>query len=305
MKYVKLSDTLSAPVIAAGCMRIASFDAKTAENFVNSAIDCGVNFFDHADIYGRYACEKVFGQLLKLNKALRPRIILQTKCGIVPGKMFDFSYEHIISSAENSLKNLNTDYLDVLLLHRPDALMEPEEVARAFDKLCSSGKVRHFGVSNQHPAQIELLKTALKQPLIINQLQFSAAFTGMLDAGFNVNMKNLGSLWHDGGILEYSRIKDMAVQAWSPFQFGFFEGVFVGSEKYPELNITLNALAEKYNTTPSAIAVAFILRHPAKWQVVTGTTKPERIKEAAQASDITLTREEWYKIYITAGNKLP
>lgn len=306
MKTVELTKDFYVPKIAAGCMRISSFTGKETINFINECLDMGVNFFDHADIYGKnISSESVFGTALKKDKALRNKMVLQTKCSIVPGKMFDFSYEHILSSVDKSLERLCADYIDILLLHRPDALMEPYEVAKAFDTLHKSGKVKYFGVSNHHHMQIELLKTALTQPLLINQLQFSAAFTGLIDSGLNVNMKNPQSVWHDGAILDYMRINDMTVQAWSPLQYGFFEGVFLDSDKFPQLNQTLKNLAEKYNTSPASIAYAFILRHPAKWQIITGTTKPQRIQDAVNACNFTLTREEWYSIYISAGNKLP
>jgi predicted oxidoreductase len=310
MKNVEITKDFKGSQIIAGCMRISEFDNKQVDEFVNGCIDAGVNFFDHADIYSKGKCEEVFGGALARNKSLRDKIVLQTKCGIriddTFGNYFDFSYDHIIGSVEGSLKRLGVDYVDVLLLHRPDTLFVPEEIAKAFDKLSTSGKVKHFGVSNQNPTQINLLNNYLgANKVVINQLQLSAAFTPMIDAGFNVNMQNELNINRDGGILEYSRLHDMTVQAWSPFQYGFFEGVFVGDAKYPALNKVLDRLAAKYNTTPSTIAVAWILRHPAKWQVVTGTTKVARIQEAAAATTITLTHQEWYEIYKSAGNELP
>ncbi|EFR94687.1 aldo/keto reductase family oxidoreductase, partial [Listeria innocua FSL J1-023] len=218
---------------------------------------------------------------------------------------FDFSKEHIISSVEGSLKRLKTDYLDTLLLHRPDTLFEPEEVAAAFTELEKSGKVRHFGVSNQNPGQIELLKKYVDQELIANQLQFSIMHTGMIDTGFNVNMTIDPSLDRDGGILEYSRLHNMTIQAWSPFQYGFFEGVFLDNDKFPELNKTIDKIAAYKGVTNSAIAVAWIQRHPASFQTVVGTMNPGRIADIAKASDVTLSREEWYEIYRAAGNQLP
>jgi predicted oxidoreductase len=235
----------------------------------------------------------------------REAIYIQTKCGIRPGIAFDFSKKHILEAVEGSMKRLNVDYLDSLLLHRPDTLVEPEEVAEAFDELEKSGKVRHFGVSNQNPGQIELLKTAVKQPLLMNQLQFGVMHTGMIDEGIHVNMTDSGSISHDNGLLEYSRVNKMTIQAWSPFQYGFFEGVFVGNEKFPKLNMKLQELAEKYNVTPTGIAVAWISRHPANIQTVIGTITPSRITEVCDASDVVLTREEWYDIYMAAGNILP
>lgn len=232
-------------------------------------------------------------------------MIIQTKCSIVPGIMYDFSKEHILNSVDASLKRLKTDYVDTLLLHRPDTLMEPEEVAEAFSKLHESGKVKYFGVSNHTPMQIELLNKYLNNKIIINQLQFSIMHTGMIDAGLNMNIKNDASIDRDGGVLEYCRLKDITIQAWSPYQYGFFEGVFLDNDKFPELNKKINAIAEKYAVTNTAIATSWILRHPAKIQTIVGSMNAERIKEICKASNITLTRQEWYEIYLAAGNKLP
>ncbi|SJZ71273.1 Predicted oxidoreductase [Pilibacter termitis] len=295
---------LNASQIVLGCMRIND-EEKNPVEVIETAVECGINFFDHADIYGRGSCEEIFATALAQSSVKREDILLQTKCGIVPGVAFDFSKEHIISAVEGSLKRLNTDYVDALLLHRPDALVEPDEVAAAFDELEKSGKVRYFGVSNQNPMQIELLKKSVQQPLIANQLQFGVMHTGMIDAGIHVNMKDNGSFDHDGQILEYSRLHDMTIQAWSPYQYGFFEGIFIGNEKFPELNKKLEEIAEKYNVTPTGIATAWINRHPANLQTIIGTMTPSRIKEICQASDVVLTREEWYDIYMSAGNILP
>lgn len=306
MKKIKIANTdMTASQLILGCMRINE-PGKNPVETIQTAYDNGINFFDHADIYGAGECETIFAKALKETSISRSDIYLQSKVGIKPGIAFDFSKQHIIKAVEGSLKRLDTDYLDALLLHRPDTLVEPEEVAEAFSQLEKAGKVRAFGVSNQNPGQIELLKTAVKQPLNINQLQFGLKHTGMIDAGINVNMENQAGLVRDGGILEYSRIHDMTIQAWSPFQYGFFEGVFVGNdEKFPELNARLLELAEQYKVTPSGIAVAFINRHPAKIQTVLGTMTPSRIIEATEAADIVLTREEWYSLYMAAGNILP
>ncbi|MGO2198861.1 MAG: aldo/keto reductase [Pseudolactococcus laudensis] len=306
MKKIKIANTdMTASQLILGCMRINE-PGKNPVETIQTAYDHGINFFDHADIYGAGECETIFAKALKETSISRSDIYLQSKVGIKPGIAFDFSKQHIIKAVEGSLKRLDTDYLDALLLHRPDTLVEPEEVAEAFSQLEKAGKVRAFGVSNQNPGQIELLKTAVKQPLNINQLQFGLKHTGMIDAGINVNMENQAGLVRDGGILEYSRIHDMTIQAWSPFQYGFFEGVFVGNdEKFPELNARLLELAEQYKVTPSGIAVAFINRHPAKIQTVLGTMTPSRIIEATEAADIVLTREEWYSLYMAAGNILP
>ena len=306
MKKIKIANTdMTASQLILGCMRINESGKNPVET-IQTAYDHGINFFDHADSYGAGECETIFSKALKETSISRSDIYLQSKVGIKPGIAFDFSKQHIIEAVEGSLKRLDTDYLDALLLHRPDTLVEPEEVAEAFSQLEKAGKVRAFGVSNQNPGQIELLKTAVKQPLNINQLQFGLKHTGMIDAGINVNMENQAGLVRDGGILEYSRIHDMTIQAWSPFQYGFFEGVFVGNdEKFPELNARLLELAEQYKVTPSGIAVAFINRHPAKFQTVLGTMTPSRIIEATEAADIVLTREEWYSLYMAAGNILP
>lgn len=306
MKKIKIANTdMTASQLILGCMRINESGKNPVET-IQTAYDHGINFFDHADIYGAGECETIFSKALKETSISRSDIYLQSKVGIKPGIAFEFSKQHIIEAVEGSLKRLDTDYLDALLLHRPDTLVEPEEVAEAFSQLEKAGKVRAFGVSNQNPGQIELLKTAVKQPLNINQLQFGLKHTGMIDAGINVNMENQAGLVRDGGILEYSRIHDMTIQAWSPFQYGFFEGVFVGNdEKFPELNARLLELAEQYKVTPSGIAVAFINRHPAKFQTVLGTMTPSRIIEATEAADIVLTREEWYSLYMAAGNILP
>lgn len=285
-------------------MRIADLSPKEAETHIHSALEVGIDFFDHADIYAGGKAEEVFGNVLTANPGMRDRLMIQAKCGIRNG-FFDFSKEHIVSSVENSLKRLQTDYVDVLLLHRPDTLMEPEEVAEAFDNLESRGLVKHFGVSNQNPLQIELLKKNVKQPLLFNQLQLSIMVTGMIDSGFNVNMTNAGSVVHDGGILEYSRLHDMTIQPWSPFQYGFFEGVFLGSEKFPKVNEVINRIAGDKGVADTAIAIAWLLRHPAKMQPIVGTTNTARLLDIAKASSITLSREEWYEIYRAAGNVLP
>ncbi|MBF2427486.1 aldo/keto reductase [Listeria welshimeri] len=305
MKRITIGNSaLTASEISLGCMRMADLSKEDANKVINTALENGIDFFDHADIYGGGKSEEVFADAIDMNATIREKMILQSKCGIRQG-FFDFSKEHIISSVEGSLKRLKTDYLDTLLLHRPDTLFEPEEVAAAFTELEKSGKVRHFGVSNQNPGQIELLKKYVDQELIANQLQFSIMHTGMIDTGFNVNMTIDPSLDRDGGILEYSRLNNMTIQAWSPFQYGFFEGVFLDNDKFPELNKTIDKIAADKGVTNSAIAVAWIQRHPASFQTVVGTMNPVRIADIAKASDVTLSREEWYEIYRAAGNQLP
>lgn len=305
MKTIILNNTnLSIPEIGMGCMRIVELEnADAVKGWVDTALEHGINFFDHADIYGKGRCEELFGQVL--TPSLREKIILQSKCSIRPGIAFDFSKEHILNSVDGILKRLNTEYLDILLLHRPDTLMEPEEVADAFRILKESGKVRHFGVSNQTPMQMELLSKYCDEPLLINQLQLSIAHCPMINSGINANMYNDSGINRDGGVLEYCRLKDITIQAWSPFQYGMFEGIFLGNEKFAELNKVIDNLAEKYNVTNSAIAVAWILRHPAGIQTIVGTTNKDRIAQISKASEIRLTREEWYALYMAAGNKLP
>lgn len=304
MKNVQFGTTgIEVPSVILGCMRINN--AEDPVKVIETAVDNGITFFDHADIYGRGACETIFADALAKTGIKREDLFIQSKCGIVPGEMFDFSKEHILTSVDGILKRLNTDYLDTLLLHRPDTLVEPEEVAEAFSQLEKQGKVKHFGVSNQKPGQIELLKKYVEQPLVANQLQFGIMHTGMVDQGIHVNMTDAGSFDHDGEILEYSRINDMTIQAWSPYQYGFFEGVFIGHEKFPELNQVLSEIAETHGTTPTGIASTWILRHPANMQVIAGTMNLQRIEEISKASEVQLSRKEWYRIYMAAGNILP
>ena len=295
---------LDASEISLGCMRIAGMSNQDISTLIHTALDEGINFFDHADVYGGGKSEEKFAEALDMTPRLRDTMILQTKVGIRQGS-FDFSKEHILEAVEGSLKRLRTDHLDVVLLHRPDALVEPEEVAEAFTILEDSGKVKYFGVSNQNPMQIELLTKFVKQPIIINQLQLSVTNTGMIDTGINVNMKIDASIDRDGSILDYCRLKEITIQPWSPFQYGFFEGVFLDNDKFPELNARITAVAASRGVTNTAIAIAWLLRHPARMQPILGTTNPTRVKDSCKASDVKLTRQEWYDIYLAAGNKLP
>jgi len=305
MKYIKIPNTdLNASEISLGCMRIADMPKQDIATLIHTALDEGINFFDHADVYGGGKSEEKFAEALGMNPALREKMLIQTKCGIRKG-CFDFSKEHILEAVDSSLQRLRTDYLDVLLLHRPDALVEPEEVAEAFTILENSGKVKYFGVSNQNPMQIELLSKFVKQKIAFNQLQLSITNTGMIDAGINVNMEIDASINHDGSILDYCRLKEITIQPWSPFQYGFFEGVFLDNPKFPELNQKIDALAAAKGVTNTAIAIAWLLRHPARMQPIIGTTNSERVKDICKASNITLTRPEWYEIYLAAGNRLP
>ncbi len=306
MRSIKLGlSGLDVPVIAVGCMRMKSLDVNTAQAFIQSALDNGANFFDHADVYGDGLSEEIFANAVSMNASVREKLVLQTKCGISRKGMFDFSKENILNAVDGSLKRLKTDYIDVLLLHRPDALVEPEEVAQAFDILESSGKVRHFGVSNQKPMQIELLKKYVKQAIVTNQLQLSITNATMISNGINVNMENDAAIDRDGSVLDYCRLKDITVQPWSPFQYGFFEGVFLGSDKFPELNKKINEIAARYGVPSTTIVIAWLLRHPAKFQPVIGTMNAQRLTDCCKAADITLTKLEWYEIYRSAGNILP
>lgn len=314
MKQIEVGKSgIKASNIVWGCMRLKGKTPQEAEKIIRTALEEGINYFDHADVYGspgrRGECEEIFSKAIGLNNpAVRESMFIQSKCGIVKSETgsYDFSKEHILSAVDGILKRLDTDYLDFLLLHRPDSLMEPEEVAEAFEKLYTEGKVRHFGVSNQNPMQVELLQKYIPYKLEVNQLQLSIAHCPMIDSGISVNMGADQSVNREGSVLEYSRLKDMTIQAWSPFQKGFFGGPFLGDmEQYGELNKTIDRIAKKYEVTNTAIAVAWITRHPANIQVILGTTNPQRIKDACRGSDILLTRDEWYEIYQSSGKILP
>ena len=311
MKTFNLPGTdLTVPAVVTGVMRIQEkTDAEVRELF-DASLAAGINFFDHADIYGEgaaHGCEARFAEALQLTASQRSDIVLQTKAGIVKdGPYFDFSYDHLIEAVDGSLAALGTDYIDILLLHRPDALVEPEEVARAFDELSAAGKVLNFGVSNHTPGQIELLKRYVRQPLVANQVQLSITHAPIITQGVAMNMAGVEqSISRDVGILDYCRLHDITIQAWSPFQAGFFTGVFLGNPDYPELNAVIDRLATAYEVPAEAIATAWLTRHPAQLQVVLGTTSPERITAAAKGADIVLTRPEWYELYRAAGHLLP
>jgi len=295
---------LEGSVISLGCMRISKMAEAEVDAWLGAAQECGYDFYDHADIYGGGKSEEVFAAALARSAIRREDILLQSKCGIRKGQ-FDFSKEHILASVEGILGRLRTDYLDVLLLHRPDTLMEPDEVAAAFSHLQNSGKVRHFGVSNMNPGQMELLRRSLEQPLVANQLQLSLGHTGLIDAGFHVNMADDPAVVRDGGALEYCRLHGITIQAWSPLQFGFFDGVFLYEDRFVELNQAIAAMAKAKGVTDSAIAIAWLLRHPAGIQPVLGTTSPQRVREIAKAAEVEMSREEWYALYLAAGNRLP
>lgn len=305
MKYIDiLNSDLKVSQIALGCMRIAGKKPEELETLIEKAMELGINFFDHADIYGGGKSEEVFGEVLKKHPKWREKMIIQTKCGICQG-YYDFSKQHIIESVNHSLERLQTDYVDVLLLHRPDALMDPKEVAEAFDELYESKKVRYFGVSNMTPYQIELIQKYTKHKLLFNQMQFNVVNAGMIDSGINANMTNSQSIDHDGGILDYCRIHDITIQPWSILQASWEKGTFLNHPDYSKLNELLTSLGEKYGISKSALSLAWILRHPAKMQPVAGTTSPEHLEELCQAINIELTREEWYALYLSIDRPLP
>lgn len=306
MKTVKIKNQI-VPALVQGCMRIDEMSEQEVEQLIRFDLEHGINFFDHADIYGGGVCEEKFGNVLKKHPELRDQMIIQSKCGIHRSKTnhYDFSKDYILTCVNESLERLQTDHLDYLLLHRPDALMEPREVQEAFNQLYSEGKVKHFGVSNQNRFQMELMQKDLQFPIEINQMQMSILHTPMIDAGINVNTFEGRGVDRDNGTIEYCRLNDITMQCWSPFQYGMFEGVFLNNEKFPEVNKVIDQLAEKYNVTNSTIAVAWLLRHPANMQVIYGSVHTNRIAELVKACDFTLTREEWYAVYTAAGNLLP
>lgn len=295
---------LTAPAIALGCWRLHQRGHDEVTALLDAAMRHGINFFDHADIYGQGQSERIFADAVHELGLPRESMLLQSKCGIRNG-YYDSGRRHILDSVDGILGRLDTDYLDILLLHRPDALMEPDEVAEAFSALAAAGKVRHFGVSNFRPSQIELLQRSLDADLIVNQLQFGLAHTGLVDAGLNANMDCEGAIDRDGDALDYCRLQGIGIQAWSPLQFGFFEGNFIGHPDFPELNRCLDGMAEAFGCSPGAVAIAWILRHPAAMQAIIGSTDPGRVAELAAAGRITLNKTEWYALYRAAGNRLP
>ncbi|GGG40718.1 Predicted oxidoreductase [Lactobacillus apis] len=313
MRQIKIGNTnFSASAIAFGIMRMNKLSVDEAVKALETAHDTGINFIDSSDIYGHGKSEEIFGEALEKSSLSRDDFYIQSKTGIFEDESqnykttrYDFSKEHIIKSVDGILSRMRIDYLDSLLLHRPDALMDPAEIAAAFDELQKDGKVRHFGVSNFNPMQVELLQAGLSQKLLINQLQLSVMHTGPIDFNIHTNMTDARSIDHDRGVLDYSRLHNMTVQAWSPFQYGQIEGNFIGNPKFPEVNDALQKLADKKGVSKNAIAAAWILRHPAIGQVIIGTMTPEHIVDSAKGADISLTAQEWYDIYLAAGNDLP
>lgn len=305
MRYFEFGNTgKKVSVIGLGCMRMDELNPAQVDKVVRTCIDNGINFFDHADIYGNGECEKLFSTVLKTEPTLRDRIFIQSKCAIRDG-LYDFSRDYILQSVDGILARLGTDHLDSILLHRPDALMDLDEVQEAFNKLNKEGKVLSFGVSNMNRFQLELLQSGLSFPIVADQLQMSIAHTPLIDEGINVNTMFDGAVTRSSGTLEYCRLKGIVVQTWSPLQKGFFEGVFLGDPEYSELNQALAKLADKYNVKPDAVAYAWLLRYPARMQVIIGTMNPKHIESATKAAEVTPSREEWYELYRAAGNELP
>ena len=301
MKHIMIGGVMEASEMALGCMRDCRIPFEDAEQLVLTAVDEGINFFDHADVYGFGASEEYFGRILERNPGLRNKIMIQSKCALIRDTektlYIDTTKEHIIESVENSMKRLKVDHLDSFLLHRADTLMEPEEVAEAFDLLHTSGKVRYFGVSNFKTMDLMYLQSCINQRLIINQMQLSVAHTTLIDPTDSVQLNEADNVDRNGGVLTYMRMNKMTAQAWSPFQVRFYGGVFMKDDQYPILNSVVNRMAEEKKVSPSAIAIAWILRHPAKIQPLIGTTNKERLKDICTASNVTLSRAEWYELY--------
>ncbi len=295
--------------VVLGCMHFPELKVSEIANLIDASYEHGINLLDIADCYTMGKAESLLGEALKISHTRRDSLFIQSKCGILKeeGKptIYDFSKKHILEACDASLKRLGTDHLDCLLLHRPDALMEPQEISEAFLVLKNSGKVLSFGVSNMNPLQMELLKSELEVPLVLNQLQLSVCHTPMIDSGFNVNMYNEASVLRDGGTLEYLRLHKMVIQAWSVMQYGFFDGVFLNNPKFPLLNDKLEELSHKYETNTTAVAIAFVLRYPGLMQAIIGTTKIDRVIDSAKACDFELSRRDWYELYLSAGNLLP
>jgi predicted oxidoreductase len=293
--------------IVLGCMHMPALSVEEAAKMIETSVDLGINYFDHATCYGDGEAETRFGDALPQTGIKREDIYLQSKVGLHFDTMeFNWSKEDILKSTDEILFRLKTDYLDALLLHRPDLLYDPEEIAEAFDILAASGKVRHFGISNTTPMQIELLKKYVKQPLVFNQLQLSLDQSQIIDQALYLNNKTTDmSIDRDNGILDYCRLNDITIQAWSPLQIGMFKGCFVDHPDFPELNAKLAELGEKYGVPKTAIAIAWILRHPAKMQVIAGTMNPDHLRDICEATKVDLTHNEWYQLYLASGKFLP
>lgn len=299
---------IEASRVALGVMRMAGKSREEADEIVHTALACGIDFFDAADIYGRGASSERLGQALADNGVAREDVKLQTKFGIVPGQRYDFTRAHLEAALDEELARLQTDYVDVVLLHRPDPLVDLAELAETFVAMRDAGKVRAFGVSNMNPWQVEMLQAALEPAgvrLEVNQLQFGLGHTQLISSGLHVNMADDTAAERGTGAIEHARLRRMTIQAWSPYQYGTFAGCFIGHPDFPELNAALDAVAEALGSTPTAVATAWILRHPAKIQVVCGSMTPAHIREAAAGADLDLPRDAWWELYMAAGNDLP
>lgn len=297
------------PALMLGMMRAEELDAAALRSLVAEALDVGVEWFDHADIYGSawHGCEAHFGDALQANAGARAALKIQTKCGIVRGKSaYDLSYAHIVRQVEGSLRALRIDTIDSLLLHRPDALCEPDEVARAFDELEASGKVRAFGVSNHTARQIELLRGSVRQPLVVNQLQLSLAHAPAIAQGVAANIAGEPqSVMRDDGVLDYCRTTGIAVQAWGPLQSPIAAGSFLAAPEHAALNAELSRVAAEHGVSELEVAVAWISRHPARPTVVLGSTRPERVRAAVRGTGLPLSRGDWYGLFRAAGYQVP
>lgn len=317
MKKINLgATTLKIPAMALGIMRMEAKSPADAAKAIDTAYDNGINFIDSADIYGQGKSEEVFSKALKQSSVNREDLFIQSKAGIIIdparshgsfvfGSRYEFTKKHILEAVDGILSRMQIDYLDSLLLHRPDALMDLDGIKEAFDILQANGKVRFFGVSNFNPQQFEMLQDNLTQRLMFNQLQFGLMHTGMVDFGINTNLSTADGTDHDGGLLEFCRRKHVTIQTWSPFQYGNFEGTFINNPDYPEINAELEKIANKYEVGKNAIAAAWILKHPANMQMIMGTMNPDHIADSAKGGNIELTNQEWYDLYLAAGHKLP
>ena len=309
MKYINIANgPQHVSAIIQGCMRMPACSPEDAAKVIRTAFDCGINFFDHATCYGENgAAETRFSEAFPLTGLRREDVYIQSKCGICPERQeFDWTKENILSSVDQSLLRLGTDYLDTLLLHRPDLLFDPAEVAEAFEILEQAGKVRFFGVSNLMPMQTELLKKYVKQPLIINQVQLSLEQSQLIDQPLYMNNKTTDlSINRDGSALDYCRLHDITVQAWSPLQIGMFGGTFIDNPDFPEMNKALGEIAVREGVSKAAVAIAWILRHPAEMQAIIGTMNPVHIKDICAACDVQLSHHDWYALYLASGRFLP
>ena len=309
MKYINVPNgPQNASQIILGCMRMPALSTDDAANIIRIACEQGINFFDHATCYGEDGeAETRFGDAFQKTGIKREDVFIQSKCGLLfrQGE-FNWTKDNILSSVDDSLRRMKLDYLDALLLHRPDLLYDPEQVAAAFDELEKSGKVRFFGVSNVPAMMLAVLRKYVRQPLVFNQLQFSLDQSQLIDQALYLNnLTTERSIDRDNGTLDYCRLHDITVQAWSPLQRGFFGGCFVDDPELPELNRVLGELGERYGVSKTAIAIAWILRHPAKIQAIVGTMNPAHLKDICAASKVDLTHNEWYRLYLSSGKHLP